>query len=90
MSQSQPTDRELDTLERQVPRHAWNATHNAYTRALAASPEGVLCVESGNLVRVSQDGEKVVVGKAKPRRKVKVGEVITVRLVERTSPDAQA
>ncbi|MNT84004.1 hypothetical protein D3C72_2239610 [compost metagenome] len=42
----------------------------------------MLRVDSGDLVRVSPDGNKVFVAKAKPRRKVKLGEVITVRRVE--------
>lgn len=76
------SDHELDALESQIPDQAWVATHTAYSRALTVSPQGVLCVDAGNLVRVFQDGTKKVVGKAKPRRKVKVGEVITVRRAE--------
>ncbi|MNG23431.1 hypothetical protein D3C84_1080340 [compost metagenome] len=53
----------------------------AYARALTVS-SSVLRVDSGNLVRVSMDGTKTFVSKAKPRRKVKVGEVLTVRRVE--------
>ena len=53
----------------------------AYARALSVSGS-VLRVDSGDLVRMSLDGSKTFVAKAKPRRKVKVGEVITVRRVE--------
>lgn len=75
-------DREMDALERLVPAQASAATQSAYIRALSVSSRGVLCIDAGNLVRVSQDGSKTVVAKAKPRRKVTVGEVITVRRVE--------
>ncbi|QXH46073.1 hypothetical protein KSS93_24940 [Pseudomonas xanthosomatis] len=75
-------DRELDDMENQISGQARVATSTAHSRALAASPDGVLVIEAGNLVRISQDGQKVVVAKAKPRRKVKVGEVIHVRRIE--------
>jgi hypothetical protein len=76
------SDSELDILESQVPGLASTATHVAHVRALAANPQGVLCIDAGNLVRISQDGNKTVVAKAKPRHRVKVGEVITVRRVD--------
>lgn len=80
------SDQELDALESQVPNQARAATYIAYSRALAANPQGVLCIDAGNLVRVFQDGKKTIIAKAKPRHKVKVGEIITVRRVEeRTS-----
>ncbi|EJN23303.1 hypothetical protein PMI35_04662 [Pseudomonas sp. GM78] len=75
------SDQEIDVLERAVPDQAKMATMNAYARALLVS-SSVLRVDSGDLVRVSPDGNKIFVAKAKPRRKVKVGEVITVRRVE--------
>ncbi|MDX1296657.1 MAG: hypothetical protein R3260_00240 [Pseudomonas sp.] len=58
------------------------ATYSAYTRALQSSTKGVLRINNGDLVRVSRDGTISVVGKAKPRRKVTVGQVVTVRRVE--------
>lgn len=58
------------------------ATYSAYTRALQSSTNGVLRINNGDLVRVSRDGSIAVVGKAKPRRKVTVGQVVTVRRVE--------
>ncbi|HKS13232.1 MAG TPA: hypothetical protein VJS90_09355 [Pseudomonas sp.] len=81
------SDLELDALESQIPVQALIATHIAHCRALAVSPQGVLCVDAGNLVRVFQDGTRQFVGKAKPRRKVKVGELITVRRFERAQED---
>lgn len=76
------SDREMDDLERQVPGQARKATLSAFIRALSVSQRGVLCIDAGDLVRVWSDGRKTVVAKAKPRRKVTVGEVITVRRVE--------
>lgn len=58
------------------------ATYTAYIRALQSSTKGVLRIDNGDLVRVSRDGTVAVVGKAKPRRKVTVGQVVTVRRVE--------
>lgn len=75
------SDKEMDALERQIPDLAQIATKAAYARALLVS-DSVLRVDSGDLVRISLDGSKTVVAKAKPRRKVKVGEVITVRRIE--------
>lgn len=77
------SDREIEALELLVPSQASKATHSAYFRALSVSQRGVLCIEAGNLVRVAQDGSKIIVEKAKPRRKVTVDEVITVRKVDR-------
>ena len=70
---------DIDALEQEVPRWASEATYSAYLRALLVSQMGVLHTDDGNLVRVSPDGVKTIVARAKPRRKVKVGEVITVR-----------
>jgi hypothetical protein len=75
------SDEEMDALECQIPDLAEIATKTAYARALLVS-DSVLRVDSGDLVRMSLDGSKKVVAKAKPRRKVKVGEVITVRRIE--------
>lgn len=70
---------DIDAMEQEVPRLASEATHAAYLRALLVSEQGVLRTDDGNLVRVSPDGVKTIVARAKPRRKVKVGEMITVR-----------
>ncbi|MDH0649799.1 hypothetical protein N5D48_20295 [Pseudomonas sp. GD03858] len=76
------SERDLDALEQQIPLHASEATHSAYLRALQANQGGVLCVDEGELVRVGADGARTVLGKAGPRRKVRVGEVISVRRVD--------
>lgn len=78
-------ERDIDALEQEVPRLASEATHSAYLRALMVSQQGVLRTDHGNLVRVLPDGVITIVAKAKPRRKVKVGEVITVRKVKEKS-----
>ena len=75
------TDREIDVLERIIPAQAKLATKAAYIRALSVS-NSVLIIDSGDLVRVSPDGSKTFVAKSKPRRKVTVGETITVRRLE--------
>jgi hypothetical protein len=75
------SDKEMEALERQIPDLAKMATMSAYARALSVSGS-VLRVDSGDLVWMSLDGSKTFVAKAKPRHKVKVGEVITVRRVE--------
>jgi hypothetical protein len=64
-----------------IPDLAQRATETAYSRALLVS-DSVLCVDSDDLVRISLDGSKTFEAKAKPRRKVKVGEVITVRRID--------
>lgn len=84
------SDPELDALERLVPGQAREATQSAYARALSVSSQGVLCIEAGNLVRVTRDGGKTVVAKAKPRRRVPVGELIIVRRVEGQAADGHA
>lgn len=76
---------DIDALEQEVPRLASEATHSAYLRALMVSQQGVLRTDDGNLVRVASDGKITIVAKAKPRRRVKVGEVITVRKVKEKS-----
>ncbi|MFJ3076994.1 MULTISPECIES: hypothetical protein [Pseudomonas] len=80
-----PSEAQTDALEQQVPRWASDATYCAHVRALQIREQGVLCTDDGNLVRVSSDGEKTVVAKAKARRKVKLGEVITVRKAKESS-----
>jgi len=77
----QANETELDALEQLIPECATEATHSAYLRALQSSRHGVLRTDDGHLVRVAADGSKTVVAKAKPRRKVNVGEKISVRKV---------
>ncbi|MGX1022746.1 hypothetical protein AB7M33_005422 [Pseudomonas sp. Y3 TE3536] len=78
---------DLDALEQQVPRLASEATHSAYQRALTLSPQGVLRIDNGDLVREAPDGMKTVICKAKPRRRVNVGEVVIVRKINEKSAD---
>lgn len=77
----QATETELDALEQLIPDCAAEATHSAYLRALQVSRHGVLRTDDGHLVRVAADGSRTVVAKAKPRRKVNIGEKISVRKV---------
>lgn len=70
-----------DDPHRQLALKANQATCRAYKRALSSSL-GVLRIEDGQLVRVMGDGTKHLVGKAEPRRKVKVGKVLIVRLAD--------
>jgi hypothetical protein len=83
-------DPEMDVLEDMVASQAMKATHSAYIRALSVSRDGVLCVKGGELVRVAADGTKTRVANAKPRRKVAVGQVITVRRMETKTADGRA
>lgn len=76
------SNQEMDALEREVAARAREATFEAYQQALSVSRKGVLRVEAEHLVRVTQDGTRTIVADAKPRRKVKVGEVVTVRRME--------
>ncbi|MGP0172608.1 hypothetical protein ACSVIJ_12035 [Pseudomonas sp. NCHU5208] len=80
-AKAKPTQSGLESSE-MVARQAMEATRSAYLRALQASSKGVLRTHNGNLVRVSRDGSIEVVGKAKPRRKVTVGQVVAVRSIE--------
>jgi hypothetical protein len=57
---------------------------------LSVTQRGVLRTDAGDLVRVASDGTKTVVEKAKPRRKVKVGEVIIVRRSEEQAAGGRA
>ncbi|AXQ48733.1 hypothetical protein N8H41_18115 [Pseudomonas vlassakiae] len=75
------TETELDALEQLIPDCATEATHSAYLRALQVSRHGVLRTDDGHLVRVAADGSRTVVAKAKPRRRVNIGEKISVRKV---------
>lgn len=77
------SESDMEALERAVPALAQKATLVAYARALGSRGE-VLRVAAGDLVRVSSTGVKTIVDKAKPRRKVTVGEVIAVRRISGT------
>lgn len=72
------SDTEIELLEQQVPNLAKLATNIAYARAFLVSNR-VLRVASGYLVWESSDGTKTVIAKAQRRRKVNMGEVISVR-----------
>lgn len=61
---------------------AMEATRCAYARALRLSSQGVLRIKNGDLVRVLSDGSTTLVRKAKPHRKVTIGQVVTVRSVK--------
>lgn len=72
------TKREIRNLEDEIPAVAADATHAAYLRALAAG-HTVMKVQGNYLVETKADGSAIVVGNAKPRRKVSVGHAIQVR-----------
>jgi hypothetical protein len=72
------SDMALEHLESLIPRLAAGATYAAYVRALAAG-HTVLKVEGSNIVALTAEGIRRVIGPVKPRRKVTVGEVIKVR-----------
>lgn len=76
------SNQEMDALEREVAIQAQRATSTAYRKALAVSRRGVLRVEDDQLVRVSKDGTRTIVAAAKPRHKVKIGQVMMVRRIE--------
>lgn len=68
------TEAETRNLERMIPDLAAGATHAAYVNALA-SGRTVVRVDGINIVATSASGEKRFVGTAKPRHKVKPGQV---------------
>ncbi len=74
------SEKAIQNLEAQIPDMAAGATHAAFIRALAAG-HTVLRVEGSHIVESKADGSSRVVGEAKPRRKVTVGEVLKVRRV---------
>ena len=75
------SEQAISNLEERIPDIAQSATRIAHLRALAAGYT-VLKVEGAHLVASHADGTSLVVGKTKPRRRVKFGEVLTVRRVE--------
>jgi hypothetical protein len=74
---------EMNALEALIPAQARKATHDAFQRALQERPTGVLCIDEGYLVRRLHDGTKIIKARAKPRRKVVIDQVVTVRKVSR-------
>jgi hypothetical protein len=73
---------EAQTLdcEEMIPSLASTATHTAHLRALA-SGYAVVLVNGTQIVSKSADGQAKVVGKAKPRHKVKVGQRFKISTV---------
>lgn len=74
------SEKAIQNLEAQIPDIAAGATHAAFIRALA-SGHTVVNVEGTHIVESKADGSVRVVGEAKPRHKVTVGEVLKVRRV---------
>ncbi|WP_281686866.1 hypothetical protein [Pseudomonas citronellolis] len=74
------TEREIRNLEGEIPAIATGATRAAYLRALAAG-HTVMKVQGSYLVETKADGFVIVVGNAKARRKVNVGQAIQVRRI---------
>ncbi|WP_122516946.1 hypothetical protein [Pseudomonas viridiflava] len=75
---SELSEKAIQNLEAHIPEMAAGATYAAYIRALAAG-HSVLRVQGSNVVETKADGASRVVAKAKPRRKVTVGQIITVK-----------
>lgn len=71
------SEKAIQNLEALIPDLAAAATRAAYNRALA-SGHAVLRVEGCQIVAVTAEGITRVVGEVAPRRKVSVGEAITV------------
>lgn len=80
------SDIEIDNLETLIPTWAAAATRAAGIRALA-SGQTVLRTEGSQIVAVSGDGTKRVVGEAAPRRRVTVGEAIRVNRLSTFTSD---
>lgn len=79
-SEKRLTEDEIRNLEVEIPSVAAGATRTAYLRALAAG-HTVVKVQGCYLVESKADGSVIVVGNARPRRKVSVGEAIQVHRV---------
>ncbi|MCY1291283.1 hypothetical protein D9M71_691460 [compost metagenome] len=77
-SKNRLTEQEIRNLEDEIPAVAARVTRTAYLRALAAG-HTVMKVQGIYLVESKVDGSEVIVGNAKPRRKVSVGHAIQVR-----------
>lgn len=76
------TENGMEASDFMIANKAMEATRCAYARALQLSSQGVLRIKNGDLVRVLSDGTTTLVRKAKPHRKVTVGQVVTVRSVK--------
>ncbi|WP_237142614.1 hypothetical protein [Pseudomonas citronellolis] len=74
------SEQEIQNLEDEIPAVAADATRTAYLRALVAG-HTVMKVQGTYLVESKADGSEIIVGNAKPRRKVSVGHAIQVRRV---------
>ncbi|VXC27049.1 conserved hypothetical protein [Pseudomonas sp. 8Z] len=72
------SEKEIAKLESMIPDVAVRATRSAHSRALSTGM-AVMGVLGRDLVETSADGSVRIVGKAKPRRKVTVGQVVTVQ-----------
>ena len=70
------SEKEIAKLENMIPGVAVSATRSAHLRALPQAWPGV---QGQDLVETSADGSVRVVGKVKPRRKVTIGQVVTVQ-----------
>ncbi|KSP29018.1 hypothetical protein APB10_05850 [Pseudomonas aeruginosa] len=79
-SKKRLTEKEIRNLEGEIPAVAAGATRTAYLRALAAG-HTVMKVQGSYLVESKADGSATVVGEARPRRKVSVGQTIQVHRV---------
>lgn len=75
------SEQAISNLEEQIPDVAQSATRTAHLRALAAGYT-VLKVEGAFIVASQADGSRQVLGETKPRRRVKLGEVMNVRRVD--------
>lgn len=85
-SKKRLTEQEILNLEGEIPAVAAGATRTAYLQALAAG-HTVMTVQGTYLVESKADGSAIVVGNAKPRRKVSVDHAIQVRRVSASKPD---
>lgn len=83
-SKKRLTEQEIRNLEDEIPAVAAGATRRAYLQALAAG-HTVMKVQGTYLVESKADGSEIIVGNAKPRRKVSVGHAIQVRRVSVSS-----
>ena len=84
------SEKEIETQEGYIPFVAASATRAAHFRALT-SGLSVLQLKGGNFIEARADGSITEVGKAKPSRKVTVGQIVSVRrLGQKESTSARA
>ena len=81
MLENMLSEQAMENLEASIAQTAAGATYAAYVRALAAG-RTVVRVEGSEIVASSAEGILHVVTKAKPRRKVSMGQVIKVRRID--------